>query len=197
LEEFGGFNEELSCWHDVEIHQRALISGLDYENHLAEAPDIFVRCHNHGSISQSGYKTREAIGSIFLVYDKAATILALPVDPLIKSALRQMLAHALKHALKYRFFDLARAGIVSGQRYRLLNPFHRAIWRSACFVHWARAQGLRGGARLGENLMKPFQPRISVGMYRYRNRLPDVLTDFIPQMPCSPVESGSIHVDAA
>lgn len=167
LEKLGGFDEKLSCWHDVEIHQRALIFGLEYESYLAHAPDVFVRCHSKGSVSQDGYKTREAIGSIFMVYGKAAQVLASSINPAIKAALRQMLAHAMRQALKYRFFDLARAGIVCGKKDRLLNPFHRTIWGIACLAHFARAQGFRGGARLGENLMKPFQPQISVGKYRY------------------------------
>ena len=152
LEKLGGFDEKLSCWHDVEIHQRALIFGLEYESYLAHAPDVVVRCHSKGSVSQDGYKTREAIGSIFMVYGKAAQVLASSINPASKAALRQMLAHAMRHALKYRFFDLARAGIVCGKKDRLLNPFHRTIWGIACLAHFARAQGFSGWRVFGEKL---------------------------------------------
>jgi GT2 family glycosyltransferase len=40
----GGFDEELLCWQDWEIHLRALILGIKYEK-IKQKPDIFYRMH--------------------------------------------------------------------------------------------------------------------------------------------------------
>jgi glycosyltransferase involved in cell wall biosynthesis len=48
-----GFTEGLACWQDVDIHLKALISGLSYKKFYQLKPDVFYRQHETGSISQN------------------------------------------------------------------------------------------------------------------------------------------------
>ena len=165
VEKLGGFDERLSCWQDIEIHQRALMQQLKYVKRLDAAPDVFVRRHQQESISQQGFNSRETVGSIFTVYDKAVKALGQSPVREIKSGLRYMLAHAVQYALDNRYPDLAAAGIAAGRNDEVLNSPQRALWNFARFCYVAHARGFRGCARLGKCLLQPFQPRISVGTH--------------------------------
>lgn len=52
VEKIGGFTEALACWQDVDIHLKALSSGLKHKKFYDLKPDIFYRRHSKGTISQ-------------------------------------------------------------------------------------------------------------------------------------------------
>ena len=154
-----GFDEQLACWQDVDIHLCALALGLKYLKKMETEPDYYIRRHGFGSISQNGFKSREAVGSLFRVFHKASEMLKPSITPDIKHGLRQMLAHGVQLALNNRFFDLARDGIKAGTRQHLLTPSQQAIWKLALASYAIHSKGFRGFAHLGKSLMEPFQPR--------------------------------------
>ncbi len=158
LEQLHGFDEQLVGWQDVDIHLCALGRRLNYIKKLATVPDYFIRRHNSGSISQGGFKSREAIGSVFRVFEKAADILGHEPGDETRCALRQMLAYSFQLALDNRCFDLAREGMNAGKRLRLLCSHQQTIWQAAFACYAIHAKGFRGCARLGKRLLQPFQP---------------------------------------
>src|SRR5262249_5049439 len=52
VQKLGGFDEQLHCLQDIDIHIRALIHPLTHCKRLGMAPDVYVRRHDLGSISQ-------------------------------------------------------------------------------------------------------------------------------------------------
>ena len=139
---------------------------------LDAAPDVFIRRHRQSSISQDGFKSREAVSSNLRVYEKMVNACGSAPDPEIRSGLRQMLAQAVQYALDSRYFDLAQAGIAAGQRDSVLTLRQWAIWRLAWLGYRAHSKGFRGCAFFGKRLMEPFQPRVSAGALRYEGALP-------------------------
>jgi glycosyltransferase involved in cell wall biosynthesis len=61
LIKIGGFDEQLLIWQDYELHTRAIYLDLKYKKFLDSAPDFFVRHHQQESISQKGFKRKEAL----------------------------------------------------------------------------------------------------------------------------------------
>lgn len=59
----GGFDENLHCWQDVDIHLRALMAGFRYEKFLHTRPDVLYRRHDQASISQQQIHSREKLQS--------------------------------------------------------------------------------------------------------------------------------------
>ena len=172
VQKLGGFDEELSCCQDIDIHFRALAQNLAYLKCLDAAPDALIRRHPMGSISQDGFKSRETVRSNLRVYGKMADACGGRPDPGIRSGVRQMLAQAVQYALDARYFDLAERGIAAGKRDGVLSKGQEGVWRLAWWGDKAHSKGIRGCASLGKRLMSPFQPRISVSASRYEGALP-------------------------
>jgi len=57
----GGFDENLIIWQDYELHTRTIYSDLEYRKFLDLAPDFYIRHHQRESISQKGFKRKEAL----------------------------------------------------------------------------------------------------------------------------------------
>ena len=165
VRKLGGFDENLRCWQDVDIHLRTLLHGLKCFKRLGLAPDYFVRRHQVTSISQKGFKTREMVESLFAVFEKTAKLLGPSHRPDTKSGLRYMLAHAVQYALDNRYFDLARKGIASGMNKGILREPHSSVWKLAYAGYAVHSRGVRGCARLGQSLLKPYQPKSFVGVH--------------------------------
>ena len=64
-----GFNETLHCWQDVELHTKAILSGLKYQYIQDLAPDCYYRKGAEHSITQSNTNTIDKLQSKILVYD--------------------------------------------------------------------------------------------------------------------------------
>jgi glycosyltransferase involved in cell wall biosynthesis len=166
VQRLGGFDEQLACWQDTDLHFRALNSGLACLKRFDLPPDYFHRKHNLPSISQKGFNYREAVASTLQFCVKAADALKSPADAAKKNNLRFMLASEVQLALANRHFDLADQGIELAVRNGLLDFRAKALWRLACHCHKARALGIRGFARLGNRLLRPYQPVLSVGIHK-------------------------------
>lgn len=65
-----GFDEELSCWQDVDLSLRALLKGLKYKKKLGLPPDCVNLIHDFESISQKGSHTEHQIVSKQKVVNK-------------------------------------------------------------------------------------------------------------------------------
>ncbi|WP_299228480.1 glycosyltransferase family 2 protein [uncultured Psychroserpens sp.] len=52
LKKIGGFNPELECWQDIDIHLKALSSNLNYQLCYSLPVDCYYRKNSTGSISQ-------------------------------------------------------------------------------------------------------------------------------------------------
>ncbi|MEM9679400.1 MAG: glycosyltransferase family A protein [Bacteroidota bacterium] len=63
LERLGGFNEQLNCWQDIDIHLKALFSGLKYKVFNHYRPDCFYRKVSKDTISQSNINSLEKLES--------------------------------------------------------------------------------------------------------------------------------------
>ncbi len=59
VEKIEGFTPGLACWQDVDIHLKALTSGLAYKKHYNLPPDAYYRQHEAGSISQAEISSPE------------------------------------------------------------------------------------------------------------------------------------------
>jgi len=77
-----------------------------------------------------------------------------------------MLASEVQLALTNRHFDLADQGIELATRNRLLDFRAKLLWRLARHCHQVRALGIRGFARLGNRLLRPYRPVLSVGIHK-------------------------------
>lgn len=170
IKKLGGFDEQLGCWQDVDIHLRALIQGLVYIKRLDTVPDHFVRRHRMSSMSQNGFKSRETIGSILKVYEKTTKALASSISTEVKTGQLYMLAHAVQYALDNRYFDLAANGILLGRRDRLLNMQRLVVWNLAYGCYVVHSKGFRGFARIGKRLMGSFQPKFMAGTQKLPGR---------------------------
>jgi glycosyltransferase involved in cell wall biosynthesis len=166
VQQLGGFDEQFACWQDTDLHFRALNSGLAYLKRFDLPPDYFHRKHNLPSISQKGFNYREAVVSTLQFCIKAADALKSPADADKKNNLRSMLASQVQLALANRHFDLADQGIELAIQNRLLDFRAKALWRLARHCHRARALGIRGLARLGNRLLRPYRPALSLGIHR-------------------------------
>lgn len=159
----GGFDEELACWQDIDLHVRALLTDLRYLDELSAKPDFFIRRHNRSTVSQQGFKSRVAIGSILRLFEKTAETSA-TTHLFADESLRQMLAVAFGSALDNRQFDLANSCIDSGRRREVLSPGVVAIWKAAVAAYRINTKGLRGFARFGKCLIEPFKGKLLGGV---------------------------------
>jgi glycosyltransferase involved in cell wall biosynthesis len=166
VQRLGGFDEQMSSWQDADLHVRALIAGFNHLIRFDLEPNYFYRRHNLASISQKGFHNREAVASTLRFCAKAADALGAPADSDQKAGLRFMFAREVQTALYNRYFDLAREGIETAGRHRLLGFREKFSWRAACACHKVRAIGIRGFARLGNYLMDPYQPKSSIGLFK-------------------------------
>lgn len=166
LQALGGFDEQLACWQDMEMHIRAMLAGLNYLKRFDLPPDYFYRRHGGASISQQGIVSRDAVASILKICAKTADKLAASGDAGEKAALRFMFARLVFHALENRCLDLAGQGIELAARSHLIDFPTKIIWRTARLCYKARALGIRGFARLGNSLMRPYQPVLSLGLHK-------------------------------
>jgi glycosyltransferase involved in cell wall biosynthesis len=163
----GGFDERLSCWQDIEIHQRALLNKLSIVSQLSDPPDWYLRQHDDESISQQGFKTSETVHSIFLVYEKAVKCLRPNLEGALKENIRKMLAHGFQHALDGRYFSLASMFVSTGRRDRVLDFKISVVWRLAYYGYFIHGKGIRGAARFAKRLLRPYQPNFTIRTERY------------------------------
>jgi len=70
----GGFDESLACWQDVDIHIRALTSGMKYMKFLDLPADAYYRRHSAHSISQQNIRSPEKIRSRIYLLNKLQKI---------------------------------------------------------------------------------------------------------------------------
>jgi hypothetical protein len=159
LNRLGGFDEDLSCWQDVDIHARALLSDLKYVKKLDAPPDYFYRKHRRATISQNGIRNRDDVASVLSVCEKMLLRFPIPTPPEFLRASREALAFGVLLALDNRHFELARRGISIAQQNRLLSSSENLVWRLATVLYASHSHGVRGCARFGRRLMKSFLPR--------------------------------------
>jgi hypothetical protein len=158
LQELGGFDEDLGCWQDVDLHIRALSRGLGFRKFLNLPPDYFYRRHFGDTLSQGAKRSRENVAGLLKLCDKLAIIPALNRTAGEKTGVRFMFARQIFLALDNQFLDLALEGIRLAQRNGIMSPTARIAWRAAFACYRLRARGFRGFAWLGERLCQPYLP---------------------------------------
>lgn len=166
LQRLGGFDEQLACLQDTDLNFRALNSGLACFKRFDLPPDCFFRRHGGASISQNGFNYREAVASILRFCAKSGDALKATTDAGKKNGLRFTLARQVQLALANHFFDLANQGIELAAQSQLLNLRAKIVWRLARLCHKTRALGIRGFARLGNSLMRPYLPPSASGLHK-------------------------------
>lgn len=172
LQTINAYDEELKCWQDIDIHLRALLASLRYQTRFKESPDAFVRRHAEPTISQNGFKSRETVSSVFRVYEKTFRALTPLADAGVQNGLRYMLSHAVQLAFDNRYLDMAAQGLTAGRRGGLLSTRQHALWRIAFACYAAHRRGVRGSARLGQRLLRPYQPQLEIGVHSLSDNNP-------------------------
>lgn len=132
LKKIGGFNENLACWQDVDLHLKALMYPLKYRKFIDLLPDSYCRRHSEGSISQNRINTPEKLQSRWDVFKSAyRQISKYPSDrqERLLSNLSVMLAGILVSSLRtynFRFFFL-----------RALHPYSFKVlaFKHLCFLY--------------------------------------------------------------
>lgn len=64
------FDEELTCWQDLDLHIRLLISNYSYIKCSDCEPDVYIRYHDAESISQKGFYDINQLNSQLKVFSK-------------------------------------------------------------------------------------------------------------------------------
>jgi glycosyltransferase involved in cell wall biosynthesis len=72
LKAIGGFNEQLQCWQDIDIHLKALTANLNYRLNYHLPIDCYYRKNSVNSISQSQTNTINKLKSKEILYSWAA-----------------------------------------------------------------------------------------------------------------------------
>jgi glycosyltransferase involved in cell wall biosynthesis len=68
LRDIGGFNEQLQCWQDIDIHLKALTANLNYKLYYELPVDCYYRKDSVNSISQSQTNSINKLKSKELLY---------------------------------------------------------------------------------------------------------------------------------
>jgi hypothetical protein len=158
LQELGGFDEDLGCWQDVDLHIRALSRRLAFRKFLDLPPDYFYRRHFGATLSQGIKRSRENVAVLLKLCNKLTQIPGLNRNDGEINGVRFMFARQIFLALDNQFLDLALEGIRLAQQNGIMSPTARIIWRAAFACYQLRARGLRGFAWLGERLFQPYLP---------------------------------------
>ncbi len=115
------FTEGLACWQDVDIHLKALISGLSYKKYYQLKPDVFYRQHETGSISQNEISSPAKMKSrkqIFLTH--ATNLIAYP-DKAIFDSLRVLGTNVVIGAVKSLNVGIVNKVVVFGFRKKIFS----------------------------------------------------------------------------
>jgi len=79
LFKIGGFDPQLACWQDVDIHLRALFTkNIRYKKFFDETPDIYYRRHDMNTISQQNIRSRQKLLSRKIIIQKLMKLLKDP-----------------------------------------------------------------------------------------------------------------------
>lgn len=136
LMRFGGFDERLACWQDLDFHVRALAAGLSYRVCFELPADCYYRLHDTGSISQQPFTGRAKLVSLAIFFQSCAGLEACRITVDRREGLLDMAKSVGFRVLENRQFDLFE--IVDSQqnqlglfpsglrwRFRLLELFFR------------------------------------------------------------------------
>ncbi len=158
LQKVGGWDEEMFCWQDVDLHVRALSGGLACVKRFNLPPDYFFRWHTGPSLSQGRSHTREHIAGFMKFCAKVAVKPGATGTPGETAAVRLVFARMIFLALDNMFIDLAQQGIRLAQKHGIISPSAKIIWPMVCASYRLRTRGLRGFAWLGERMFTPYLP---------------------------------------
>jgi glycosyltransferase involved in cell wall biosynthesis len=158
VRQLNGFDEELTCWQDVDLHLRAICKPLRYVKLLDRPADCYARRHSSG-ITQTGSTNRRKLESVLRVFQKSYTSLGLGPSAELRPSFRIMLADLFQMALDSRNFDIAKHVRALGQKTDFYGMRDGMIWFGALCLYRLHQLGLRGAARLGKRLIKPFCSR--------------------------------------
>jgi glycosyltransferase involved in cell wall biosynthesis len=104
----GMWNEQLLLWQDIELHLRAILSGLKFTKRLDLKPDVFIRISDV-SLSRTGYHSLAKLQSRIKVFTKTAdTIHRLHKIYEYKNGLRYMGSDIITSAINSNFYNEAR-----------------------------------------------------------------------------------------
>ena len=158
LQTLGGFDEELVCWQDVDLHVRALGRGLAYVKRLELPHDYFYRRHFGPSISQARHRSREHVVGQLKFCAKLAVTPGQNGTAEEKAGVRYFFARLIFLAADNRHLDLAEEALELAQRHGIANRSAKLVWPAAFASYRLRARGLRGFAWLGRRMLAPYLP---------------------------------------
>ncbi len=102
----GGFDPQLACWQDVDIHLRALLTkNIRYKKFFDETPDMYYRRHDMNTISQQNIRSREKLLSRKIIIQKLMKLLKDPEQDLSK--LQFMVYNVILSASGSPYFNIA------------------------------------------------------------------------------------------
>jgi len=116
----GGFDPQLACWQDVDIHLRAMLTpNVRYKKFLDEIPDVYYRRHAQHSISQQNLRSKEKLLSRKIIIKKIRTLL--PDKKNMSSKLQPMVCNVVLSASGSPYYSLSLAVLMYAKIYRIIS----------------------------------------------------------------------------
>jgi glycosyltransferase involved in cell wall biosynthesis len=164
---FGGCDEQLTCWQDVDLSIHSLLLRPEYIRCLDSAPDCFVRKHPCESISQNGLKGRNSVASMARVFQKGCrgtrdARRAAGQNGELSQALLATFLHVLELSVKDGLPDLSRSILRTARQNGLITLRRWLLWRYAL-----AARGTRFTGALRRKLTAGLHLPTTIGTERY------------------------------
>jgi hypothetical protein len=145
-----GFDENLQCWQDVDIHLRALVAGLSYRKFLDEKPDILYRRQNQFSISQQQIHSAGKLKSRKEILRKA--YIMAEKRSVIKRELRWMASSIIISAANGHRFNYASDILFTSWKRGILNIREVADLLRLLMVVKLRLERLSAGKKIKQRI---------------------------------------------
>ena len=146
----GGFDENLHCWQDVDIHLRALVAGFEYNKFFEAKPDILYRKQNQFSISQQQINSQEKLQSRIELLFKAYYIADERMD--IIKELHWMAANVITSAASGHHFKSAYQLLFNKSVRHMLKIRERFDLLKLLLLHQFRLERVATGRKIRENI---------------------------------------------
>lgn len=172
LSGFGGCDEQLTCWQDVDLNIRSLLLHPKYVRRLDTAPDCFVRKHPSESISQNGLKGRDSVQSMARVFEKGCRGTrdirrGAGQNGEISQALLATFMLILDISIADGLRDLSRTLVAVARRYGLITTRNWLLWQYALAINNTRWSAALRAHSLRRKLTAGLHLPTTIGTERY------------------------------